>query len=57
MLCLFMLSCLIFKASVDLWDSEVASGPIWPSNFSVAFRERRFDEFLLIAPEGLCEKT
>ena len=38
-------------------NSEFGGGSIWPGNFSVAFRKSRFDEFLLIAVEGLCEKT
>ncbi len=39
------------------WNSEFGSRSIWPSNFSVAFRKRRFDEFLLIALDALCEST
>jgi hypothetical protein len=36
---------------------EFGSRSIWPGNFSVAFRKSRFYEFLLIALDGLCEKT
>ena len=38
-------------------NSEFGCGSIWSSNYSVAFGKSRFDEFLLIALEGLREKT
>ena len=34
-------------------DSEFGSRTIWPSNFSVAFRKSRFNEFLLIVVKVL----
>ena len=51
---------------VELFDFQIQRGPrnpefgcgsIWSSNYSVAFRKSRFDEFLLIALECLREKT
>ena len=57
MVCFFMLSCLIFNSSDRPRNSEFGSRSIWPRNFSVAFRKSRFDEFLLIVLEGLCERT
>ena len=38
-------------------NSESDGGSIWSGNLSVALRQRGFDEFLLIAPDGLREKT
>jgi hypothetical protein len=32
-------------------NSEFGSDAIWPSNFSIGFRESRFDQFLLIVLE------
>ena len=38
-------------------NSEFGGRTIWPGNFSIAFRESRFDEILLVVPDVLCEKT
>src|SRR5580704_3041331 len=51
---------------VELFDPQIQGRPrhpefcsrsIWPSNFSVAFCQSRFDEFLLIILDRLCEGT
>jgi len=47
----FIQSCLIFISSFDRGIPSLAAEPVWPSNFSVAFRESRFDQFLLIVLE------
>ena len=38
-------------------NSEFGGSTIWPCNFSLTFRESRFDEFLLMVLKGLCERT
>ena len=38
-------------------NSESDGGSIWSGNLSIALRQRGFNEFLLIALDGLREKT
>ena len=38
-------------------NSEFSSRAMWPSNFSVTFRKSRFDEFLLVVLDVLCERA
>jgi len=55
--CFFMLSCLIFNSSDDRGIPSLGSRPIWPRNFSVASRQCRLNELLLIVLDGLNERT
>jgi hypothetical protein len=38
-------------------NAEFGSRSIWPSDFSIAFRKSRFDQFSLIVLGFLCERT
>ena len=45
-----------FQIQRRSWNSEFGSRATWPSNFSVAFRERCFYEFLFVVLKVLFER-
>jgi hypothetical protein len=51
MMCFFIVSCLILNSSVGR-EFRVSGGTSEPGNFSVTFRKRSLDEFLLVALNG-----